>query len=412
MTSLEFVRDETVQAALERAAHAAGMPLSLHYVERNQEGPKIGGDGSCAACRYVADLHNGHRACRQSRLIAAAIAQRQERALPFICHMGFSCLTIQAIPGQNFMLTFGPYVPANEAQALEFDALQGLANLTGEKAEEFPVPLDDIHHAPASAVPALAQWTVDTLAMLWHQIAGVDETLPEEQPEPEPQKEAWSRKRIFTSSGQPANAITTALAAGDLTQVRNQLRTALEETRTHARVRIGVRRARVLSLTTAVLEAAERAGMTTAPAWEIFPVFLTQLQDARNDHDVLEAGMRLLEQLSTGKTAASASYEELNKILSKHLTEGITLKDAARQLGELPSAITHRLQRKFGMSYSEYVARLRIDKAKDLLRHTKFNATEIGSKVGIDDQSNFGKTFLRLEGMTPIEYREQFKRKK
>lgn len=410
MTPLEFLRSEAVQAVLERAARASGMPLSLHFVERNQEGPKIGGEGSCAACRHVTELPHGRQACRQCRITAAATAQRQARPMAFICHMGFSCLTIQAIPGQNFMLTFGPYMPANEAQSLEFDALQGLANLTDEETTEFPVPLDDLHHAPASSVPAMAQWTVDILHTLWQQEAQMEEPPPVEDAESAAKKTS-AQRRGLTPSGQPAAAFATALAAGDLVQARNHLRAALEETHTHARVRIGVRRMRVLSIISAVLETAERAGMNSDPAWEKFPVFLAQLQNARNDQDLLEAGMDLLGQLSVKKNTAAASYEELNGILIKHLAEGIQLKEAARQLGELPSTITHRLQRNFGMSYSEYVARLRIDKAKDLLRHTKLNATEIARRVGIHDQSNFGKTFLRLEGMTPIEYRKQFKRK-
>ncbi len=411
MTPLEFLRGEAALMVMERAARAAGMPLSLHFVDRNQEGPKIAGWGCCAACRHVAELPNGRRACRQSRLTAAATAQRQARPMPFICHMGFSCLTLQALEGQNFMLTFGPYVPANEDQALEFDALQGLVNLTEEEIQEFPVPLNDIHRAPVSSVPALAQWTTDTLNALWKQAAQDADTPPEEEAESVDSPGKFSRRRAIAPGASSAAAIATALAAGDITQVRNHMRAALEETRTHARVRIGVRRMRVLAVISAVLETAERAGMNAAPAWDVFPVFLDQLQTARNDQQLLDAGVRLLGQLSAKKTAVSASFEELNAILTQRLEEGITLNEVAKRLGETPSAITHRLQRNFNMSFSEYVARLRIDKAKDLLRHTKLSATEIGRRVGIADQSNFGKTFLRLEGMTPIEYREQFRRK-
>jgi len=66
------------------------------------------------------------------------------------------------------------------------------------------------------------------------------------------------------------------------------------------------------------------------------------------------------------------------------------------------------LRRKFGMSFSEYVNRLRIDRAKDLLRRTQLNATQIAQRLGISDQSNFGKLFKRFEGITPLEYRERF----
>jgi two-component system response regulator YesN len=92
------------------------------------------------------------------------------------------------------------------------------------------------------------------------------------------------------------------------------------------------------------------------------------------------------------------------------LAEGIPLQEMAKLLGQSPSAISHRLERKFGMSYSDYLARLRMEEAKRLLRHTKLSATAIGPRVGIRDQSNFTKTFKRFIGMTPAEYREQHRR--
>jgi two-component system response regulator YesN len=110
----------------------------------------------------------------------------------------------------------------------------------------------------------------------------------------------------------------------------------------------------------------------------------------------------------TQRKSPTASYAKLNEILQRRLTESVPLQEVAELLGESPSAISHRLKRKFGMNYSEYVGRLRVDKAKEILRRTKLSATEVAHRVGYSDQSNFTKQFKKFEGHTPIDYRNKF----
>jgi transcriptional regulator GlxA family with amidase domain len=100
---------------------------------------------------------------------------------------------------------------------------------------------------------------------------------------------------------------------------------------------------------------------------------------------------------------------EINRLVASRLEEGITLNEVAQRLGVHPTAVTHRLQRNFGISYSEYVGRLRVDKAKDLLRRTKLGAGAIARRVGIGDTSNFSKLFRKYEGVSPGEYRNRFR---
>ena len=53
MTPLAFFRTGEARRLLQRAARAAGMPLSLHFVEEGEEGPRIAAWSACAACKYV-----------------------------------------------------------------------------------------------------------------------------------------------------------------------------------------------------------------------------------------------------------------------------------------------------------------------------------------------------------------------
>lgn len=454
MTAPSFFHEEETVKILERAALSAGTPLSLHYVERNQEGPKIAGWGHCTACDFINQMPEGKRACRQSRLGAAAMALRQQRPIPFICHIGFACIAAPVWPEEGFVLTFGPYCPAEESRSLESDALNGYIQLTGEEARRFPVSLEDIHIAPASALPAVVEWTIEALADLRAKQAAEQPVASESREEEEGITAPGSaRPRIAAADREEyaSTAIAAALAAGNGAQARELLRGVLAETRSRARVSIAVRRARLIAAVASVLESAERAGLNTGAIRDGFSEFVSDVQSARKDIDLLDRAMALLRRVPgvsappTGKNVELQSAEEPFYSALNHLIEAsfspkstenenqdqdqdqyqyqeeidsrrkpkmISLEKVAKKLGEKPSAISHRLERQFGMSFSDYVNRLRIERAKEMLRRTKLPATEIGKRTGFSDLSNFTKVFKRFAGMTPAAYRTQFRSKK
>lgn len=58
-----------------------------------------------------------------------------------------------------------------------------------------------------------------------------------------------------------------------------------------------------------------------------------------------------------------------------------------------------------GYSFVEYLNKLRIDKAKELLVETELKILEIGKKVGYDNDKYFLKKFKMICGVSPSEYR-------
>ena len=56
------------------------------------------------------------------------------------------------------------------------------------------------------------------------------------------------------------------------------------------------------------------------------------------------------------------------------------------------------------MNFVEYVARLRVEKAKSLLRIPKFRVSEAAFVVGFQSLSHFNRMFRRLAGVSPRGY--------
>jgi AraC-like DNA-binding protein len=418
MTPLEFLRSEPVVALLARAAAGAGVPLSVHFVDRNQEGARIVGWGQCGACREVQSLPGGATACRLSRATAANMALRQRRPMPFICHLGFACVSAPALPGESFAMTFGPFCPMEEQRSLEADIRAGFENLLGRDLEELPVSLDDIHRSPAASVPAIAEWTMEALQAAWEQLqsTSVPEPVPEEtviESSPVARRRGTSRDTVAAG---PVPAIVAALAGGSFQQARALMQGDLEELRRNGGRGIDQRRARVATLASAALEGLASTGLSVDAAWAAYPAFMEAVTAGEDDGPLLDAAMRLFSFLRTSATREETeislpNYPELFALVNARLIEGITLEEVAAKLGETPSAISHRLKRKFGMSFSDYVGRIRVDRAKRLFRETSLGAAEVGQRVGIPDQSNFARLFKKIEGMSPPAYRKQFGKK-
>lgn len=425
MNPLTFFRSPAALAALERAAKCAAMPVSLHYVTSGREGPRQLSWGQCAACRYVHGRPNGGQACRNSRVHASDAAVRRGRPVPFVCHMGFACVSISALPqvDPGFVLTFGPYAPSGVDQSLEHDALQGLCKLdkAAEGKDEFPVSLDDVRRASAGSVPELAVWAVETLEALWRDAESEELEEADESEESELAGEPCSKRprRAHDRLDDPyqASAIAMALAGDNQPQARALVGRELSEMVGGRQGRPAARRARAVAVVAAALEACERAKLDVGGGWERFFKTVHKLSSIRSQSDLLEWAMAVIGKVRRavhGKVLRGATDSTelvaLNRLVEARLAEGVALAEVAAELGRNATTITRQLQRGFGMSFTRYVNRLRVEKAKELLRRTKLPVGAIARRVGVSDVSNFGKLFREFEGVAPMSFRRRSSR--
>ena len=58
------------------------------------------------------------------------------------------------------------------------------------------------------------------------------------------------------------------------------------------------------------------------------------------------------------------------------------------------------------MNTSEFINTVRINKAKELMQTSDYTISEISYKVGYSDNAYFSKTFKRITGKTPGEFRK------
>lgn len=108
------------------------------------------------------------------------------------------------------------------------------------------------------------------------------------------------------------------------------------------------------------------------------------------------------------------STEQLQKehllfdYIAKHYRESITTADLARFCHVTESYFCRFFKKHFGRTPTTYLNEYRIDKAVQQLRNTQDSITTIALEIGYTDISYFTKTFKKIMGITPKEFRKQF----
>ena len=109
-----------------------------------------------------------------------------------------------------------------------------------------------------------------------------------------------------------------------------------------------------------------------------------------------------------------AKLARLNKVI-EHITQNYGEKITTLELAGmcyLSEAHFCRFFKKYiGKSATEYINEYRIEKASILLTSTSESISYISSEVGFDDANYFSRTFKRIKGMSPGEFR-RFKNEK
>jgi two-component system response regulator YesN len=89
----------------------------------------------------------------------------------------------------------------------------------------------------------------------------------------------------------------------------------------------------------------------------------------------------------------------------------ITLTQIARSAHLSVSRLAHLFKEQMGITLMDYLTNVRIRHAKRLLLTTQWNCTRICFAVGYGNQSYFTRTFRRIAGITPQQFRQENKRR-
>ncbi|CAM4355812.1 response regulator transcription factor [Paenibacillus tarimensis] len=127
-------------------------------------------------------------------------------------------------------------------------------------------------------------------------------------------------------------------------------------------------------------------------------------------HGTEEAILRHIVALSDILAAKKRSERNvINDILQyidQNINEDLSLFAVASKFYLSREYISRRFRQETGATLSEYVERMRMDKAKLLLGNAELRVTDIAGMVGYADDKYFSKVFKKQTGVSPGQYRK------
>ncbi|MDQ0116030.1 response regulator transcription factor [Paenibacillus harenae] len=114
---------------------------------------------------------------------------------------------------------------------------------------------------------------------------------------------------------------------------------------------------------------------------------------------------KLMETVRQGKPYGAQVHEAI-QFLDNHLHEPVSMRDIADHLHMNASYFSVLFKEQTGLTFSEYLTRRRVQRAKELLSGTRQTIAEISDQVGYQTAKYFVKVFRSIEGMSPGQYRK------
>lgn len=97
---------------------------------------------------------------------------------------------------------------------------------------------------------------------------------------------------------------------------------------------------------------------------------------------------------------------EAIRYIEKNYQKELRLTDVADFVHLNPQYLSRLLKKDLGTTFTDYLTKLRIEKAKRLLLETNMPIYRIAVELGFSDAAYFSKVFLKSEGKSPFEFKK------
>ncbi len=107
------------------------------------------------------------------------------------------------------------------------------------------------------------------------------------------------------------------------------------------------------------------------------------------------------------KRDCGESIYKIEKYIKKNYKNSITIKDMSKKFYMHPVYLGQLINKKFGMSFNEYIHKLRVEEAKRLLEETSMKVNEIAIEIGYSSYSVFLQYFEKNTGVKPMDFKKR-----
>jgi YesN/AraC family two-component response regulator len=145
---------------------------------------------------------------------------------------------------------------------------------------------------------------------------------------------------------------------------------------------------------------------------EMNNTYIRRIQEVKTIEDLTDALNLIVDRMAgmifsfQGIRHASA-LRKAERFIQENYSRKISLREIARVSGLSAPYFSTIFKEEMGENFSNYLNRLRVEKASRMLLDTNFSLSEIAGSCGFEDQSWFSKIFKLFTGVSPGKYRSR-----
>lgn len=107
------------------------------------------------------------------------------------------------------------------------------------------------------------------------------------------------------------------------------------------------------------------------------------------------------------QNAESPVIARAKQFIAEHQTEELSLDQVAKSVHTSKFYFCKLFKKSTGVNFTDYLSRVRTERAKNLLLNPNLRVSEIAYEVGFQSLTHFNRVFKRILGQSPTEYRSQ-----
>ena len=205
--------------------------------------------------------------------------------------------------------------------------------------------------------------------------------------------------------------LLTAVRLGDISSAKDQLNSILADIFLYSGGNDTIIKAKIFELTGYLFRTASEAGADEKKLSEIVLSSYHLLEDKLSFEELCYESARIMEKFINSVYEERSNIKGVHylalamKYITNNYANDITLEKTANEVNISSSYLSHLLHDGLGTTFTEYISKLRVEKAKELLVGTDFSISEIAEKVGIPDANYFARVFKKYVGISPNKIR-------
>ncbi|HPY77008.1 MAG TPA: PocR ligand-binding domain-containing protein [Anaerohalosphaeraceae bacterium] len=414
---INLINEKTFQSVEKAFRKHFKLPLETIDILGRPIASRCSDDCRPTFCSVISKNKAGKKRCLQDRIRSLHIAFETGQPSTTVCHAGiiFSCVPVmnQDMPLGGILL--GRCLSEPFSSAIQEDMEKRLLGLRLSKSALF---------RSARQLPILSARTihdaVEFLYILLYETAQLDPRVIEwKRLQSQQQSQISGHIHLHKQTQLPEKypfqserELIAKVKIGDKTGAREILNSLLGSILFRNPGQLNILKVRLVELLGMLSRSASEAGVDPDLLLEKNVGYINKvlLLDTQEEicawisfalNDFIDSVYALQKPQRQSRLGPALSY------IQKHYREKITLDQIARAAHLSASRLCHLFAGQMGFTVFDYIASLRIDRAKTLLLSTDQTCLQICYDSGFFNLSYFNRTFRQQTGMTPTQFRKQ-----